>query len=206
MSNFITRTRYRGETAKDKCLGPDGFSHNFIVKFFPELKHMLHSIYMKADADGQLPESAMQGVISLMEKLDKNSLYLKNWRPLTMLNCHYKIYAKIMANRLQMVLPYLINEDQCGFMRNRHIASNLTDLLTTIQHCKQNNECAILTSMDYEKAFDTVSWSAMKTVMKAFGFRERFIHLIMLCFRGFKVSIQNNEYETERIELKRGNK
>ena len=63
----------------------------------------------------------------------------------------------IIANRLQYVLEYLIRKEQVGFMRNRSAADNLIDLLTVIEHCEQNNEAAILTAVDYMKAFDTIS-------------------------------------------------
>ena len=194
------------QMAIDKCPGPDGFSHNFIVKFYPELKHLLHSVYILSDNRGELPESTMFGIVSLMDKRDRDPIKLENWRPLNMLNCTYKIYAKVIANRLQQVLPYLISPDQTGFMKGRNITTNLTELLTIIQYCEQNRIEAILTSVDYEKAFDTVNWNTMKKVMKAFHFTYRFIKLVMMCYRGFQISVANNGHQTSRISLKRGNK
>ena len=41
---------------------------------------------------------------------------LKNWRPITLLNYDYKISSKCIANRIQKVLPKLINNDQTAFL------------------------------------------------------------------------------------------
>lgn len=47
---------------------------------------------------------------------------MKNWRPLTLLNCDYKIIAKILPERLKIVLPKIIHTDQKGFVKNRNIS------------------------------------------------------------------------------------
>ena len=125
------------QLACDKCPGPDGYTMNFIQKFYPLIKHMLHSVYLKAIKENRFPESLTTGTIALMEKLSKNPLFLKHWRPLSMLNSDYKIFAKIIANRLQLVLPYLIHKNQVGFMKGRRISDNLSELLTVIDYCQK---------------------------------------------------------------------
>ena len=84
--------------------------------------------------------SALQGTISLLEKSQKNRLLLKNWRPLTMLCCDYEISAKIIANRLQLVLPQIISKDQFGFMKNRNINENLFQVLSITEYCMKNKK------------------------------------------------------------------
>ena len=190
----------------DKCPGPDGLSINFMRKFWPQIKHTLHSMYLRAINDGEFATDTRTGVISLMEKLHKNPLNLTNWRQLSMLNSDYKVYAKAVANQLQLVLPRLINRDQVGFMKGRQIAQNLTELLTVIDYCSKNNSEAIITSVDFEKAFDVVSWKAMTKVMQAFGFGPKFIEMVMLCYKNFEVTIGNNGHFTEPIKIRRGNK
>ncbi len=59
-----------------------------------------------------------RGIITLLPKKEKNRLFLKNWRPISLLNIDYKIIAKILAIRLQEVLPTIINDDQSGTILN----------------------------------------------------------------------------------------
>ena len=53
---------------------------------------------------------------------------LANWRPITFLNTDYTILAKARSMRLSTVIPKLVPEDQCGFVRGKNIA---TVLITT---------------------------------------------------------------------------
>ena len=127
------------QLAQDKCPGPDGYQMNFITAFLPELKHTLHTLILQIAQKGVMHGSGKEGIIALMEKPNKNLLKIAHWRPLAMLNSEYKIYAKILANRLQLVLPYLISNRQVGFMRGRNISKKLSELLTVIDFCEQNN-------------------------------------------------------------------
>ena len=176
---------------------------NFINCFLNEIKHTLHSVFLKVVEQGVMFDSARRGTIVLMEKLNKNPLKIAHWRPLSMLCSDYKIYAKIVANRLQYVLPDLIAPEQVGFMKGRQITQNLTELLTTIEYCKQNKIQAMIISIDFEKAFDTVNWNAMKKVLIKFGFSTVFINMIMVCYQGFIVNVGNNGYFTQDLEIKR---
>ena len=39
-----------------------------------------------------------------------NPHFIKNWHPLTLLNCHYKIATKAISNRIKSVILQLINK------------------------------------------------------------------------------------------------
>ena len=105
-----------------------------------------------------------------------------------------------------MLLPYLIHDDQFGFMKGRQITQNLSQLLTIIDYCKHNDIEAVITSVDFEKAFDTVSWSAMRRIFKSYNFSDKFITPIMACYEGFQVNVGNNGHFTENLQIYRGNK
>ena len=189
-----------------KCPGLDGLDPSFYLKFWPDLKYSLHSVFKKAESQYTLPSSTRSGVISLMEKLSRNSLLVHNWRPLSILNTDYKIFAKLLANRLQMVLPYLIHSDQKGFMKNRHITDNLSDLLTIIEYCELTKQQAIIMAIDFEKAFDTITWEALLSILRKFGFPEHFINLIMTYFKNFRISVTNNGFFTSKFTFQQGTK
>ena len=74
---------------------------------------------------GYLSISQRRGLITLLPKKNKPRQYIKNCRPITLLNCDYKIAAKSIATRLKNVLPHLINDDQKGFLKGRFIGENI---------------------------------------------------------------------------------
>ena len=48
------------------------------------------------------------GIISLIPKGDKPKELLDSWRPITLLNCIYKLLSGVLANRINKVLPNII--------------------------------------------------------------------------------------------------
>ena len=85
--------------------------------------------------------SARRGIITLLEKTGCNPMYLKNWRPLSLLNCDYKVLAKIMAIRLNIVLLKLIHHTQYGFMKGRNIVNNIYTLFNIIVKISSSVAC-----------------------------------------------------------------
>ena len=148
--------------------------------------------------------TAKQGTISLLEKPNKDQLDIINWRPLTMLCCDYKIYAKVIANRLQSVIATIIHEDQRGFIKTRQISHNVMELLSTIEYCNQENTPAFAMAVDFEKAFDRVEWPAMEKILKKFNFGPIFISYVRTCIVNFENSVSNNAYRTNFYKMSRG--
>ena len=74
--------------------------------------------FTEAITNKELFRSAKKGILTLIPKKSKDPMYVKNWRPLTLMNTDHKVYAKVLANRLQKVLTYLIGNQQTGYMKN----------------------------------------------------------------------------------------
>ena len=75
----------------NKTPGNDGIPIEFYLMFWEELKHsLLESINYSYEKE-LLSISQRQAVITLLEKPGKNRLFVSNWRPISLLNCDYKI-------------------------------------------------------------------------------------------------------------------
>ena len=75
---------------------------------------------------------------------------VKNWRPVTLLYPDYKRAAKAIANRLQNVLPKLINRDQTGFFKRRFISENVRLIDSLINHTSAHNIHGLLMFLDFD--------------------------------------------------------
>ena len=123
---------------------------------------MLISALNYAHETSHLYITQRRGVIKLIPKKDAEPYFIKNWRPLTLLNCDYKIAAKAVANRLKKVLPDLISSDQTGFMKGRFIGKNIRLIDYVIRFTKERkNIPGLLLFLDLEKAFDTIEWPCL---------------------------------------------
>lgn len=86
-------------------------------------------------------------------------MLLQNWRPITLLNAELKIFSKALAGRIQSCIKDVVSPDQTSFIRGRSIGTNLTTIQTVIDQTNISESSNILLSVDYRKAFDTISWS-----------------------------------------------
>ena len=84
----------------DKTLGTDGLPADFYKVFWNDKSDYLLNSINYAFGKGQLSVTQRRGIIKLIPKKDAEPDLIKNWRPITLLNCDYKIAAKAIANRL----------------------------------------------------------------------------------------------------------
>ena len=153
---------------------------------------------------GTLSISQRPGVISLIPT-DENSLTtLSNWRPVTLLNVDYKILAKVIAKRIEPVLPKLIYPDQTGFIKGRFIGQNIRLLNDLIEYTDDHKIPGILLFIDFEKAFDTTEWSFTQNVLKCFNFGLVIRKWVSVLYRGVESAVMNGGYSTSYFTVSRG--
>ena len=152
----------------------------------------MYELYNEIISDKKFHLTARRGVITLLEKTGKNPLEISSWRPLTLLNTDYKIFAKIIASRMQKVLPELINEAQSGFMKGRSIADNVMKLMNVMNFCETQNKSALLVSFDFSKAFDKISWKALYLALNKFGIPDKLIDWIKILYEQPLTTVMNN--------------
>ena len=106
--------------------GTDGISIEVYLKLSWKLAPLLLEVFHETIRDKQLHVhlSARRGIITLLEKKGHDPLLVSNWRPISLLNVDYKIFSKILAIRMNVVLPKLIHAMQSGFMKNRSIGNH----------------------------------------------------------------------------------
>ena len=135
----------------------DGFPVEFYVVFWPDISDFLFNSYKFPIENGQVSMSQRNGIITLLRKKDKDTMYIKNYRPFSLLTADYKIFAKVLANRLKTCLLSLINPDQSGFLKRRYIGNNIRLILDIIDYTDANDIPGAILRLDIEKAFDSVS-------------------------------------------------
>ena len=107
-----------------KTPGTDGLPCEFYKFFWKDVGETLAEALNFSYQTGKLAVSQRRGIVKLIPKKHADPDLIKNWRPLTLLNCDYKIASKAIANRIKIVSPELLSEDQSGFIKNRCISDN----------------------------------------------------------------------------------
>ena len=119
---------------------------------------------------GKLSNSQRQRIIRLIEKKDKDKRFVENWRPISLLNVDYKIGSKALATRLEKVLPEIniIHENQCAYVKGRTIFDAVRSIGDIMEYTKLNNIPGLMTTFDFKKAFDSISWQFLTEALRSF--------------------------------------
>uniref|UniRef100_A0A669D0H5 Reverse transcriptase domain-containing protein n=1 Tax=Oreochromis niloticus TaxID=8128 RepID=A0A669D0H5_ORENI len=186
-----------------KSPGPDGFPVEFFKAFSPLLLPQLHLTLSDSWKCGKLPPSFYEASIALVPKKGKDPVECSSYRPISLLNVDAKILAKVLARRLENILPSVISEDQTGFIKNRYSYSNIRRLLDILYTpSSQSPECIL--SLDAEKAFDWVEWKYLFTVLDKFNFGSKFISWIRLLYMCPNASVFTNSIQSQPFNFQRG--
>lgn len=191
------------EMSNDKSPGCDGLPIEIYKVLWKYIAPIYFEAIQAAIKEGLLMLSARKGLITLIPKKERDLTWLDNWRPLTMLNCDYKIFAKALANRLKKVLPDLISPEQTGFMAHRNISTNIRRTIEIIEYTKKRNVPAFIMSADFEKCFDLIEHRSVWGTLQNFNFGPLFIAQVKLLFNNFTSKVQNNGYLTAAIPITR---
>ena len=137
--------------APEKSPGSDGLPAEFYKLFWEDIKQFLLSALNFAHAKDCLSIMQRRGLITLVPKKNKPANLLKNWRPITLVNCDYKIAAKSIANSMKQILPKIINNDQTGFLKDRFIGENIRLIDSIINYTNTEQIPGLLLFIDFEK-------------------------------------------------------
>ena len=65
---------------------------------------------------------------------------MAQFRPISLSNVLYRIFLKVLANRLKIIMPQLISEHQSAFMSDRLISNNILVAFETLHYMTNHNK------------------------------------------------------------------
>ena len=135
--------------ASEKNPGSDGPPCEFYKVFWNDLAEILLNALNFSFETGQLSIAQRHGIVKLIPKTDAELILIKNWRPLTLLNCDSKIASKAIVSCIKTFLPKLISDDQTGFLKGRCISENIRLLDRVIKYTEGRNILGLLLFIDF---------------------------------------------------------
>ena len=145
-----------------------------------------------------------QGIITCIPKENKSRSFLKNWRPITLLNIVYKIASGSIANRLKTVLHKIISKEQTGFLKGRFIGENTRLLYDIMHYLDENDLSGLLLLIDFEKAFDSISWQFLQKTLDLFNFGQSIKTWIKTFYNDIESSVIQSGFLSNFFKLGRG--
>ncbi|XP_016700008.1 uncharacterized protein [Gossypium hirsutum] len=136
-----------------------------------------------------------------------NPCEMTNFRAISLCRFIYKIISKFLANRLKVVLPFCITQNQSTFIPGRMIHNNVLvahELMNYLRSPKNSPNKGCVIKLDMSKAYDRVEWSFIKKVMLKMGFSRDWIKKIMNCVSTVRYRAKCNMNLTDIIVPENG--
>ncbi len=134
--------------------GIDSISNCFIKNFWHIFRVPLFNYANCCYEKGTLTENFRCAKIRLIPKKGDTTL-LKNWRPISLLNCFYKLISRVIAMRLSTIMDKVTRIGQKGFSSTKYCQEVLIGIVDSINNLKFKNKRGALLSLDIKKAFDS---------------------------------------------------
>lgn len=183
--------------------GQDGYTIEFYRTFVDVLSPILTKLYKDIIETQTMPATMNNAVISVVLKQGRDHQQMGNYRPLSLLNNDYKIFAKALAGRLAEVIPSLIHLDQVGFIAGRNASQNMRRLFHVFSEAATFNNPAVAISLDAEKAFDRIEWSYLFNVLGKYGFGKTCLQWIKALYNNPTATVKTNGLISQPFTLSR---
>ena len=159
-------------TGGEKAPGPDGFPMVFFQRFWKDIKEDLLAFIKEFHVRGKLSRHLGASFITLIPK-KSGAVCIKDFRPISLIGCVYKILAKVSASGLQKVLPKLISLTQGAFVNGRQMLDGVLVANDCIHSRNLHKRPGLICKLDLEKAYDRVDWDFLHYLMGRMGLRNR---------------------------------
>ena len=189
---------------KRSAPGIDGVSNVMISKIWDLIRIPLHNYAHCCFRKGKLTKTFRTACIRLIPKKG-NTKQIKNWRPISLLSCYYKIISRVINTRLGTVIDKITGRIQKAYNSKKFIHEVVINLCNNIEHCNKNNVPGMIVSIDQTKAFDSIYHDFCDEAFRFFGFGESFISMMSTLGTGrnAKVILEDGNFSGE-VALHRG--
>ncbi len=175
----------------DKAPGLDGFPMSFYHACWPILRSDVLAVFSEFHEYGSFVRSLNATFLSLIPK-KANAVEVKDYRPISLVGSVYKILAKVLANRLSMVLVAVISPSQNAFIQGRQIMDWVLIANECLDTRLKDDLPGVICKLDVEKAYDHVNWNFFIYLLERCGFPLKWRRWISYCISTVRFSILIN--------------
>lgn len=120
-----------------------------------------------------------------------NPSEMKDLSPISLCNVFYKLNSMVLANKLEVILSLIIDDNQSAFVQGRLIYDNIllsSEVFHFLQHNQARKRGYMAFKLDMSKAYDRVEWEFLSYIMTKIGFPSRWINYVSSVTYSFLVN------------------
>ncbi|VFQ84579.1 unnamed protein product [Cuscuta campestris] len=207
LTGYATRSKTRKavwELDGNSASGPDGFNGNFFKATWETIRQDVLTASQEFFMGQPIPRAYGSTFLTLIPKTD-NPKRFEDYRPISLSTFMSKINTKLLANRLNKILPKLISKEQVAFQKGKSIEDHILMAQEAVHLLdKKVFGGNFILKLDMAKAFDKLDWGYLEALLKAFGFSNLSTTLLMANLRGSYFSILLNGEPAGYFKMERG--
>lgn len=187
---------------KDKTPGADGISNELLIcnkdLVIPALTYMFNEVLRNE----VIPDQWMTSTIILLHKKgDKDNI--GNYRPISLMSNVYKVFAKVILNRISKTLDDNQPIEQAGFRRGYSTLDHIFVVKQLFEKSNEYKETFYCCFIDYSKAFDSLHHESIWQALKNQGVCIKYIRILKMVYQNSTAKIKLEE-EGDEIKIERG--
>ena len=187
--------------------GPLGISNNLLKAIHPYILNVLTRFgedLLFSEERPNIDPFFFHRMVIFILKPGKDPMDPDSYRGLSLLENVFKLYSKLLANRMERPLKHIQNPQQFGFTRNKGILEASRCVIDTIRHAHRKHKPLVVISTDFKKAFDSINLDHIENCLRVYQFPDRFRTAIMRLVRNGTMQFQVNSSTSQDHDLKTG--
>jgi hypothetical protein len=109
--------------------------------------------------------------LTLIPKIEDAS-EMRNFRPISLLNCSFKIFGRLLTTRLEKICDRIVAQEQGAFIRVRYILESVVIAHKIVHSLHKSKESGVIIKLDYEKVYDRINLDFLFEILRTRGFSE----------------------------------
>lgn len=186
----------------EKAPGPDKITNETLQGTIEELCPILTEMFSECLKNKQIPNQWALSFIILIHKGGEKD-EMGNYRPISLMSNIYKIFAKIILDRITIQLDENQPVEQAGFRRNFSTIDHIHTVKQIIEKYKEYNKPLYLAFIDYRKAFDSLHQCKIWESLKEQGINRCYIDILREVYENCSARVQLETLGDE-FTIKRG--
>lgn len=161
----------------EKAPGEDRITNELIKSISEPLKRPLQTMFNRILEKRTTPNQWSKSITTLLHKKGDRA-DLNNYRPISLMSNFYKIFSKIVLNRLSKILDENQPCEQAGFRKNFSTIDHIFVVTQLIEKCNEYNNTLYICFIDFTKAFDSIEHQAIWEALTQQGIDKEYVELL----------------------------
>lgn len=177
-----------------KSTGIDGITNEQLQSSLPRLVGCWKRIFEYCIFASTLPSQWTTSLLILLYKGKGRTEDVNSYRGISLLCSPYKLFTKMVKERIEEVVEEKLYQFQYGFRRRRSTADAIGRVLERVEEAVEGRTRLYSLFVDYEKAFDSVDRGRLLHKLKTrFGLEDGLLRILQALLNTNNIVLRNQQ-------------